>query len=274
MFTFAKTSAGERLCEYLYENAIDPGIWDRLESKHLPATGRAAELRLFLQAAIALNLTRRLILIAEGATRFTAPGEPGFLSYLRKPIQKLGLESLDARGALGRLIKDSLVSSRHAISKTLRAHMLSWALANHPRCYLCDTTLTFSLSDTKDRHDITLDHVWPQAYGGDSNEDNLLPACRHCNESRKLDYPLWAACNAHTLNVGHNSSPEVLKSVGGYFKYAVYSRAVFALANREQTTLKRACQILGPWLPENYYIDEDEIGDFFNIATHDYSKTQ
>lgn len=272
MFTYKKVSAGEHLCCYLYDKLIDRTFWDRFQNRHLHMTGRAPEFRFFMQAAIALNLTRRLILAAEHATQFALPTDTGFLAYLDAPLNRLGLYPLNSKGVLVRMVRDSLVHSRHAISPTLRQHMLHWGACEHPSCYLCGCSLNFHLGSVHQSNDITLDHLWPQAYGGDSDEENLLPACRVCNQDKKRDFPLWAACNVHTLNIGHDASEEELKSVGGYFKFAVYNRAVTTLANREKITLKRAYKTLGPWLSTAYYIDSDAAGDFFNLGNHDLSK--
>ena len=220
MFSYTKISAGEHLCEYLYTRLIDLSFWDRFETKHLHITGRAQEFRQFMQAGIALNMTRRLILAAENATKFAMPSDPGFLAYLDAPLNRFGLYPINRNGALARLIRDSLVNSRHTISYSLRKHLLNWATSEHPNCYLCGRSLNFRLSPSEKDEDITLDHLWPQAYGGDSEEENLLPACRLCNTEKKRDYPLWAACNVHTLNIGADPSVGALQSIGGYFGYS------------------------------------------------------
>lgn len=37
---------------------------------------------------------------------------------------------------------------------------------------------------------LTMDHVIPLARGGTSAKGNLVPACRSCNENKKLDTPV------------------------------------------------------------------------------------
>jgi 5-methylcytosine-specific restriction protein A len=38
--------------------------------------------------------------------------------------------------------------------------------------------------------DLTMDHVTPLARGGTSTKGNLVPACRACNATKKLDTPV------------------------------------------------------------------------------------
>ena len=201
MFDYTKTSDGEYLCSYLFTRLVDSGFWNRFQSKHLLPTGRPAEFRTFFQQGLALNLVRRLILAGEQARHYLDPSEPGFLSYLDPFIDKWGLRNIDGRGQLVRLVRGSVVASNHAISESLRQHLLQWARSEHRHCYMCGSILNFSVRPGVPQYnDITLDHLWPQAYGGDSVEDNILPACRSCNHEKKQDYPSWAGCNVHTLH--------------------------------------------------------------------------
>lgn len=47
-------------------------------------------------------------------------------------------------------------------------------------CYMCGEELDFTNSQSKQA--ATLEHVFPQELGGDSDESNLVLACRDCNE--------------------------------------------------------------------------------------------
>lgn len=57
-----------------------------------------------------------------------------------------------------------------------------------PYCYLCGIPLT----KTRGAHDqFTIEHLWPLSLGGSTIEDNLLPACKNCNDSRQ-HFITWA----------------------------------------------------------------------------------
>jgi 5-methylcytosine-specific restriction endonuclease McrA len=269
LFNYKMVSSGEHLCSLLYEEAVNPEFWLRFQNKHLIATGRPLEFRLFFQKAIALNLTRRLILAGEEAKGQIEPSDPGFLQYLSPAIDRWGLHELNNRGRLARLIASSVIASNHNISNTLRDRFLRRARNGQQTCFMCGQFLNCDVDTNSFRHDdVTLDHLWPQAYGGDSIEDNILPACRGCNTGKKQDYPSWAGCNIHTLMIGTQPSGEALKSVGGHFKFALYNRAVLHFANQERITLKSAYLRIGPWTDTPWFIDEDELGDFFNLTNY------
>ena len=276
MFEYRKISAGEVLCAYLYEKVVDTNIWSRLEDRHFHTTARPKEFRRFFQEAIALNLTRRLILAAEFVrlNQCPEPTETHFIGLLDKPICKLGLMEKNQRGQISRLLKDALICSRHSISTRLRQGMLNWSRGHHNFCYLCGKELNFNLTQNENDSDITLDHLWPQAYGGDSIEENILPACRDCNSRKKRDYASWAGCNVHTLMVGVDPSEGAIMSIGLQFQYALYNRAATAYANRKKISLKESYITLGPWKSEICVLDADDVGDFFNLSNYNTEENE
>lgn len=49
-------------------------------------------------------------------------------------------------------------------------------------CYYCHKKFRFK--------ELTMDHLVPLARGGRSTKDNLVPACKKCNSSKKAMLPL------------------------------------------------------------------------------------
>jgi hypothetical protein len=49
-------------------------------------------------------------------------------------------------------------------------------------CYLCGVALT-RVGNARNR--FSIEHLWPQSFGGGTVEENLLPACRDCNSKRQ-----------------------------------------------------------------------------------------
>ena len=49
-------------------------------------------------------------------------------------------------------------------------------------CYYCQKKVTFK--------ELTMDHLLPLARGGRSTKDNLVPACKECNNSKKSMMPI------------------------------------------------------------------------------------
>lgn len=50
------------------------------------------------------------------------------------------------------------------------------------RCYYCEQTCAPA--------DLTMDHVVPIARGGRSIQSNVVPSCKECNASKKLETPV------------------------------------------------------------------------------------
>lgn len=63
----------------------------------------------------------------------------------------------------------------------------SLAAKTSDRCHLCHDDvdiLNYGRPGTFGRDTVTVDHLWPQAFGGDDGEDNLLVAHAGCNSYR------------------------------------------------------------------------------------------
>jgi len=50
------------------------------------------------------------------------------------------------------------------------------------RCYYCNRKTAY--------RDLTMDHLVPLARGGRSTKNNLVPACKNCNNKKKSMMPL------------------------------------------------------------------------------------
>lgn len=259
-------TSGERLCAYLFESAIDDQFWSRFECKHLNVVTRPADYRAYFQEAVAINLTSRLIRHAENIGKSFDSEDPAFLQYLDQAIAHAGIEKLNGKGRLSRLTRDAFKQTTRNISNGLRRKMLNQAARQNECCYLCGITMSYN-GDPGHRA-VTLDHVWPRSFGGDSDEENLLPACSGCNSRKKLDFPSWAALNIHFTMLSIDPSDDELGSVPGPLRYAVHNLNVVRLASEKKFSLKRAYKNVGPWSPEIEVIETEEVGDFFNLKNY------
>jgi 5-methylcytosine-specific restriction enzyme A len=50
------------------------------------------------------------------------------------------------------------------------------------RCYYCGSTVSYE--------ELTMDHLVPLSRGGRSSKENLVPACKSCNNKKKIMIPL------------------------------------------------------------------------------------
>ncbi len=86
------------------------------------------------------------------------------------------------------------LSAEHTDPKRLKAERekarelkkTQWWLdqLNRGVCHYCQNKFS--------KDELTMDHVIPLARGGTSTKGNIVPACRSCNQSKKLDSPLDA----------------------------------------------------------------------------------
>jgi 5-methylcytosine-specific restriction protein A len=68
--------------------------------------------------------------------------------------------------------------------KARKLRKTQWWLnkVNRGLCYYCEKKFK--------PNDLTLDHVVPLARGGTSTQGNVVPACRACNQDKKLHTPV------------------------------------------------------------------------------------
>jgi hypothetical protein len=127
-----------------------------------------------------------------------------------------------------------------------------------PYCYLCGTGFDF----VGDSHSsFTIDHVWPKAYGGNSDIENLLGACRSCN-GVKASEPSWAMYPIQSLNAGFDVQD--LGVVPKSMRFAVQARAAKQLARAGRLSLRDAYVGLGrPGLP--LVVSSATAVDVFNL---------
>ena len=92
----------------------------------------------------------------------------------------------------------------------------------------------------------TLDHIWPRSLGGNSDKENLLPACHDCNSRTKDDLSTWGSVNVHMLMLGIGPSEEHVKKIPGHFRFALQRRQAVRFAAMNRLSLKEAYLRLGP----------------------------
>jgi len=173
---------------------------------------------------------------------------------------------ISKQGRLSRLIRDALIARKSHITSSLRRNLAQWSSIHHPFCYLCGVALDFNSATKPDR--FTLDHIWPNCYGGDSDKENLLPCCDSCNSGKKEDYTSWAACDIQAFVISRDPSENELTHISGRMRFAMHNRAVRAYAKKRNVSMRDAYLRLGPWLTKPWHLDDD-VGDFFNLANYE-----
>ena len=156
--------------------------------------------------------------------------EQQFLGFVRETTELTGRRRKEVEGRLVALGADAVRAARNSeippgVAKAVRR----FAETKHRHCSLCGRSLVFATEDTllqlppEERKLVyAAGHVWPQSYSGDSDEDNLLPACSSCNRA-KDNYPTWAMVDVQSISLGINPRREVLDRLSGTHRFAMLS---------------------------------------------------
>jgi hypothetical protein len=264
-------TAGEQLAYFIQDRILIRAAWDKF-SDVLGCTGRSDALCDFFHELTVINLTCRIV--AAGTSLLRESGKRPARSAIDTSFEKEFLEFMRERfilrppvcGELFRNAVRAVESARRDPSTTERNRFKGWAQREHPHCYLCGVSLDFTEQDRV--YKFTLDHIWPQRFGGDSIPENWLPACGSCNSRKKRDFATWAMPSIQSLILGFDPSENEYTAVDGSQRFALHQLAAKKLAMQRNISLKRAYTVLGPWDNSPRLIDEDDIGDFFNLAIH------
>ena len=87
------------------------------------------------------------------------------------------------RPQLVKLVFDAAIASQKVIPRRLRRSLEKHATDRNQRCEIGGCIINYSFVDTPDS--LSLDHIWPRALGGESEQWNLRVACLSCNSQRK-----------------------------------------------------------------------------------------
>jgi HNH endonuclease len=197
----------------------------------------------FVRGAVAVHAVRRLIRLWQHET------EQPVAEHLRvRRAAALAttevFPGLDQGLAtrLARLVIAAVNACHRPVSSGIRKGLL--AISSIHSCYLCGFALD-AKADDADNAFLTLEHLWPTSLGGDSVEDNLLPACRRCQEA-KGDAVSWEWLNVHNLVLPPGASDAALKAVPWSVRIARHYMHVIGACERDKMHLKQAFLCIGP----------------------------
>lgn len=188
---------GQHLARYLLDDYLDGRgeRWSGLGSALL-ASNRGDDWVEAFQEMVSLQLARRLIL--AGDTLIERHGLPAAEAEIKQVIIDTMVVHYTAAGDIYERLLPAIRSARETIIDSVRRSAAAFASREMPYCYLCGTEVNFSA----DGHQaFTLDHVWPRAYGGNSDYENLLGACRSCNKAKDSE-PSWAMYPIQSFVIG------------------------------------------------------------------------
>ncbi|PID77165.1 MAG: HNH endonuclease [Deltaproteobacteria bacterium] len=79
-------------------------------------------------------------------------------------------------------VDDAVIKRERAKARELRKSRWWQRKTASGRCYYCGNIFTYQ--------QLTMDHLIPLARGGRSTRDNLVPACKECNNHKKNLLPV------------------------------------------------------------------------------------
>ncbi|MFO0760065.1 MAG: hypothetical protein U0359_26515 [Byssovorax sp.] len=147
----------------------------------------------------------------------------------------------DLTGQITRAVMQAENASSRPIPPSVKKDVLQRGGAL--RCYLCSRPLDPAVK--RDSPDfLTLEHLWPSSIGGDSIEENLLPACKKC-QIDKADGLSWEWFNVHNLMLPSSPDEEALKAVPWSARIARHYHRVMQECESEGWSLKVGFERIG-----------------------------
>ncbi len=253
-------TSGQLFVAFLRDRYVGEHPWGDV-SRALISTGRGGWWVEALQEMAVLHLTRRLV-VAASAIVGSRPEWDGLADReIKQMILDTMLVDYFLVGEINARLVPAVRAARRGISSGTRMQLRSESKRDSPWCYLCGTDLDYDSPDSP--ASFTLDHVWPQAYGGDSDYDNLLPACKSCN-GRKGHAASWPLYPIQALVAGFQLTAEAIAELPKEMRFAVLTRKAAETAARHHLSLKQAFVRLGrPDVPA--VVDESTSVDVFNL---------
>jgi hypothetical protein len=260
---------GERLVYYLQTRVFGTGSNITLPN-HFAFTGRLDGLVELFNEIVVVNTACRMILAGRSLQRESAPrnsralDDASYVSDLKIYLRDTYLIGFDTIDDLTRVVTRCVAASNEHISETQRKRYKKKAEKSRAYCYMCGVELDYTEQDPVRK--FTMEHVWPQSFGGNSIEQNLLPACASCNSNKKKNYASWAMVGVQSLMIGIGPTENELKLEGSY-QFALHCYAARKLAERKNISLKMAYLRLDNWESPTV-LNQADIGDFFNLSNH------
>jgi hypothetical protein len=196
----------------------------------------------YIKGATSIYIMRRLLRYWKNE-RDSIGNQSSYVKSVSRFIKDEVFPTLDTEliSKISRSVINAVDSSEKAINPAVRKNVI--AKRQNLTCYLCGHSLDPNAKEETETF-LTLEHLWPTSIGGDSIEDNLMPACKKCQEDTK-DTAAWEWLNIHNLVFSVNPSPEELK-VSRKVRFAKHYFEAVKLAHSNNLSLKEAFMQNGP----------------------------
>lgn len=131
-------------------------------------------------------MLRRLVTTAEYIKRTSSGDSSIYVSRIRRYIHDHTKFPSNKVEPILSLLISSIEARNKVISTTKKRKIKSEAKNQGLKCYICGREMTFEANDNNEkRTNAEVEHIWPRALGGASNEGNLTVACERCNKIKE-----------------------------------------------------------------------------------------
>lgn len=221
---------GEKLRDLLsgmlrFNPANDTSVFAQIDEM-MKANG---ELALLTYSSLMNYITRRLITVAEYLKRkYNGDDYPSghYIEKIRDYLKDHTKIPSDQQEKVLALLLECLTARSRRVRPKVKERMRRQAQEKGLRCYICGCDMDFSLND-KYRAAV-IEHVWPNAMGGASEETNLRVSCKKCSEHKQSymdssDFHFEEICL-----VDEEGSDDFDRKLNRQFKIAIWAKSNYA----------------------------------------------
>lgn len=259
---YASTN-GENLYKYIRENVFstdDAFQFEKLSS--MQVGGRSSEHADYFFGYACASIFSRLIKKTEKTLDELRPSPERIISrYIEETLEIVTFTRSATSTRMAALAIRAVESSHKEIPSSVRKAVNGERMRQS--CYICGNFLQKDSDDPTIR--LEYEHIWPSSYGGDSIAENILPACKRCNNA-KGDMILWHTAHIGALCLKPNPSPDELTKVSRPLLIAAHMKKIFTHASFNRISLKNSALQIGPISPDRHKSPyPDDARDFFNF---------
>lgn len=257
------STKGEALYKCIEEKVLMTNGRSEMETLAVMQVGaRTREHANYFFGFTCASIFRRLIKKTEQVLEEDRPApEKTIARYIEETLEVNFLSQEKIACRLAALAISATESSHKDIPKSVIKAVNG--TKNRLSCYICGNFLQKDSVDPTVK--LTYEHIWPSCYGGDSIEENILPACRKCNDA-KGDMILWHTAHVGAFCLKPNPSSDEMTRVTRSLLVAAHMKKIFNHATLYDMSLKESALQVGPISQDRHRIPyPDDARDFFNF---------
>lgn len=208
-----------------YDPKSEASILSRID-EIMAANG---ELALLTYSSLMNYVTRRLITASEYIKRkYSGDGYPSeyYIEKIRDYLELYTKIPSERREIVLALLLECLAARSRKVQSNVKRRMRQVAQEEGLKCYICGCDMDFSLQD--EYLAAVIEHVWPNAMGGDRHLANLRLSCKKCSDNKRSyidasDFHFEEMCL-----VDEEGDDDFSKKLTRQFKIAIWTKSQYS----------------------------------------------